>query len=159
MTSNDVKPSVKKAMAFAGLNNDNAPVLLSDNGKCYIASEFRTFLKQMGIKPINGKPCHPQTQGKIERYHRTMKNVVKLDVFYSPEELEDAIGRFVEHYNYHRYHESLNNLTPAAVYFGKDAKILAQRRLTKNKTLKKRRTDYVREKLNLTLNEFLPNFV
>jgi hypothetical protein len=54
------------------------------------------------------------TQGKIERYHRSMKNVVKLDNYYSPWELERAIGRFVEHYNHRRYHESLENVTPAA---------------------------------------------
>jgi len=65
MTSKDVMPSLDKALNFAGLTQNTAPLLLSDNGKCYISSELKDFLNERGIKPINGKPCHPQTQGKI----------------------------------------------------------------------------------------------
>ena len=111
MTSKDVMPSVDKALQFTGLNKENAPKLLSDNGSCYISGEIKDFLEEKGIKPINGKPMHPQTQGKIERYHRTMKNVIKLDNYYSPEDLSKAIAEFVKYYNYERYHESLRNLT------------------------------------------------
>ena len=57
------------------------------------------------------------TQGKIERRHRSMKNVIKLEHSYSPGELEAAIGNFVDYYNHERYHESLNNVTPADVYY------------------------------------------
>ena len=52
-----------------------------------------------------GAPYHPMTQGKIERYHRSMKNVVKLAHYYSPWELERSIAQFVHHYNHERYHE------------------------------------------------------
>ena len=142
MSSEDVKPSVEKAMHFAGLNKNTAPMLLSDNGKCYLSSEIKEFFRNQGIKPINGKPFHPQTQGKIERYHRTMKNVVKLDNYYSPEDLERAIAEFVNYYNHNRYHESLNNLTPADVYFGRAEKVLKQRKEIKEKTIKKRRKNY-----------------
>ncbi len=124
MTSKDVMPSVEKALQFAGLTHDTAPKLLSDNGKCYLSHEFRTFLDDRGIKAINGKPCHPQTQGKIERYHRSMKNVIRLDNYYSPDDLIQAVSEFVDYYNYKRYHESINNLTPADVYFGRDQQIL-----------------------------------
>lgn len=150
MKSEDVKPSIDMALGFAGLTKKNAPKLLSDNGKCYISGELKHFLKEKGVYPINGKPCHPQTQGKIERYHRTMKNVVKLDIYHSPEELIRAIAEFVQYYNYHRYHESLNNLTPADVYFGRAKKILAERRKIKEETIKRRRRDYITEKLLLT---------
>ena len=150
MTSEDVKPSVDMAIAFAGLTKNTAPRLLSDNGKCYISGDLKHFLKEKGIKPINGKPCHPQTQGKIERYHRTMKNVIKLDNYYSPEDLMCAVSKFVDYYNNQRYHESLNNLTPADVYFGRDKKILRERRKIKEKTLQQRRSDYIIKKLLLT---------
>ena len=58
------------------------------------------------------------TQGKIERYHRSMKNVVKLEKYYSPWELDRAIARFVDDYNHRRLHEALDNVTPADVYEG-----------------------------------------
>lgn len=150
MTSDDVKPSVNKAIEFAGLTKESAPRLLSDNGKCYLSSDLRTFLRNEGIKPINGKPCHPQTQGKIERYHRTMKNVVKLDNYYSPGDLENTLEQFVNYYNNQRYHESLDNLTPADVYFGRSHEILLERNRIKEATLKKRRRNYIINKLELS---------
>jgi len=146
MTTEDVKPSIRQALLKTGLTKNTAPRLLSDNGPCYISSEIKSFLKQHGIKQLHGKACHPQTQGKIERYHRTMKNVVKLDNYYSPEELEYALADFVDHYNNHRYHESLNNLTPADVFHGKAEEILKERALTKKKTMRLRRINYYREK-------------
>jgi len=79
------------------------------------------------------------TQGKIERYHRSMKNVVKLQNYYFPWELEQEISRFVDYYNNHRYHESLNNVTPADVYFGRNREILTKRDQIKRKTLALRR--------------------
>ena len=90
------------------------------------------------MKQVHGKPMHPQTQGKIERYHRTMKNVVKLNHFYHPEELIEALSEFVENYNNKRYHESLNNLTPADVYFGRSDKILEQSAFVKQEAINKR---------------------
>lgn len=146
MTSEDVKPSIKQALLKSGLTINTAPKLLSDNGSCYISSEINSFFRQQGIKSIHGKPCHPQTQGKIERYHRTMKNVVKLDNYYSPEELEHAIAEFVNYYNNQRYHESLNNLTPADVFYGQRERILKERVLIKKKTMRIRRRKYYEEK-------------
>jgi len=149
MSAPDVMDTVNDAIKATGLNKNQMPRLLSDNGSCYISGEFRDYLSKIGIKQINGKPCHPQTQGKIERYHRSMKNVVKLDVYFSPEDLYIAIKKFVEYYNSERYHESLNNLTPDDVYFGRPEKILEQRRIIKEKTIKERRLNYLKEKLLL----------
>jgi hypothetical protein len=86
-----------------------------------------------------GKPFHPMTQGKIERYHRSMKNLILLDHYYSPSELEDQIRVFVEYYNNHRYHEALKNVTPADMYYGHDLEILERREQTKQKTILLRR--------------------
>jgi hypothetical protein len=99
------------------------------------------YLDQEDIKHVRGKPHHPQTQGKIERYHRSMKNVIRLENYYSPEELKSAIAAFVDYYNNRRYHESLNNLTPADVYFGRDKEILRKRKEIKQKTMIQRRMD------------------
>lgn len=59
------------------------------------------------------------TQGKIERWHLSLKSRILLENYYLPGDLERAVADFVEHYNHRRYHESLDNLTPANVYFGK----------------------------------------
>jgi len=76
--------------------------------------------------------------------------VVKLNHFYHLEELIEALNEFVENYNNNRYHESLNNLTPADVYFGRSDKILEKRAIIKQKTIDKRRQLYNKEKrLNL----------
>ena len=81
---------------------------------------------------------HPMTQGKIERYHRSMKNVVKLEKYYSPWELERAVARFVDDYNHRRVHEALENVTPADVYEGRRPAILARREQIKRRTLVQR---------------------
>lgn len=146
MKADDARSTVEKAVFLSGISPDPMPKLLSDNGSCFIAGEFRSYLKEIGIRPINGAPLHPQTQGKIERYHRTMKNIVKLDHYYSPEELQRALRQFVHHYNYNRYHESLGNLTPADVYFGRAGKIQREREKIKRETLRRRRQEYYKQK-------------
>ena len=157
MTAPDVMITVEKALAYTGTPKNKRPKLLSDNGSCYISHELKKYLEEKKIKLIHGRPGHPQTQGKIERYHRTMKNTIKLDNYYSPEELKRAVEKFIYYYNNLRYHEALNNLTPASVYNGQAEKILAQRRKTKVNTMKKRRMLYNKEKLitfdkSITLN-------
>ena len=127
------------------------PKLLSDNGSCYVAEELKEYLKNNhGMRQVHGKPAHPQTQGKIERYHRTMKNVVKLHHYYSPEELEAALEKFVTRYNNQRYHESLKNLTPADMYFGRADEILKIRQQIKCETIKRRKKEYYKRKLSKT---------
>ena len=79
------------------------------------------------------------TQGKIERYHRSMKNLLLLEHYYSPSELENQIGRFVSYYNNYRYHEALNNVTPVDVYYGRKREILTRREQIKKETLLLRR--------------------
>ena len=72
-----------------------------------------------------------------------MKNVVKLQHYYSPSELERAISEWVEYYNNQRYHESLNNVTPADVYFGRDKEVLKKRNKLKEQTLTLRRQQHL----------------
>jgi transposase InsO family protein len=93
-----------------------------------------------------GAPYHPQTQGKIERYHRTMKNVVTLQHCYFPWELEAALRDFVAYDNNERYHESLDNVTPADVYFGRQYAVLTERDKIKRLTMKRRKKEYLEQK-------------
>src|SRR4030081_389766 len=96
---------------------DRRPRLLSDNGPSYVATELADWLGEHSMSHTRGKPYHPMTQGKIERWHLSLKSRILLDNYYLPGDLERAVAAFVEHYNHRRYHESLDNLTPADVYF------------------------------------------
>ena len=139
MTSDDVSRTIDKAIEKAGVTFQNPPCLLSDNGPCYIASSLKQYLcKEYNIKHIHGKPLHPQTQGKIERYHRSMKNVIKLNHYFCPSELENAIDGWVKYYNERRFHESLDNLTPRDVYLGQGEKIKKIREIIKQNSINKR---------------------
>ena len=142
MRAEDVTETLDEALMAADLKNRNPPKLLSDNGSCYISNELAAYLETKNMKHVRGRPLHPQTQGKIERYHRSMKNVVKLDNYFSPGQLEDKLMEFVNYYNNQRYHESIQNLTPAEVYFGTGEKKLKQRKLSKTKTLNARKKQY-----------------
>ena len=142
MTASDVKETLDEAVSNTGVNHiqvKHRPRLLSDNGPCYISGELKSYLEKQGMTHTRGAPYHPMTQGKIERYHRSMKNVVKFQNYYFPWELEQELKRFVDYYNNHRYHESLNNVTPADVYFGRNRQILTKRDQIKRKTLALRR--------------------
>jgi len=118
-------------------------VLLSDNGPGYLSRQFGEYLRLGGIKHIVASAYHPQTNGKIERYHRTIKGDIKLLPYEMPGELKEAIKAFIEYYNYRRYHEGLGDVTPYDVYTGRHLKILQKRKEAKYRTLQARR-DYNR---------------
>jgi putative transposase len=120
------------------------PRLLSDNGPSYIAGELADYLNGKQMSHVRGAPFHPQTQGKIERWHQTLKNRVLLENYFLPGDLEQQIEAFVEHYNHQRYHESLDNVTPADAYFGRAAAIIKRRERIKRQTLQYRRLQHRR---------------
>ncbi len=145
MTANDVAETLDDALHFTGLDQikvRHKPRLLSDNGPCYLSGELSSYLENNGMTHTRGKPYHPQTQGKIERWHRSMKNQILLNNYYLPGELQEHIQQFVSYYNHERYHESLDNLTPADVYYGRGKAILDQREKIKCDTLSMRRKMY-----------------
>ena len=139
MNASDVQDTLDMALAKSNVHEikvRHRPRLLSDNGPCYLSKELKSYLKDNQMTHTRGAPYHPQTQGKIERYHRSMKSVIKLEHYYMPGELRLAIGQFVDNYNNHRYHESLDNCTPADVYFGRYKQVLTERQKIKQQTLK-----------------------
>ena len=110
MKAEDVTDTLELALKASGC--DRATVIhkprpLSDNGSSYIADDLAKWLDDRDMEHIRGAPYHPQTQGKIERWHQTLKNRILLENYYLPGDLETQIEAFVGHYNYHRYHESL----------------------------------------------------
>jgi transposase len=141
MSADDVQELLDLAITKTGITKikvRHRPRLLSDNGPCYVSGQLKSYLKERKIDHIRGRPYHPVTQGKIERFHRSLKNVINLDKYYYPWELEKQLEEFVNYYNHERYHESINNLTPADVYAGKKEKVLNEREEIKRKTMKMR---------------------
>ena len=142
MTASDVSDTLTIALRSSGLERvrvRHRPRLLSDNGPSYLSAQLGSWLAEHGMTHTRGKPYHPMTQGKIERYHRSMKNQILLENYYLPGQLEQRLAEFVDYYNLRRYHESLNNLTPADVYFGRGQTSLTRRENTKLKTIALRR--------------------
>jgi transposase InsO family protein len=115
MGAADVTETLDLARAATGVDRvrvEHRPRLLSDNGPCYVSGELRAYLAEHGMRHTRAAPYHPMTQGKIERYHRSMKNVVKL---------------------------SLGNVTPDDMYAGRQHAILNRRERIKRETLEQRK--------------------
>lgn len=145
MRAEDVTETLDMALEASGCASasiKHRPRLLSDNGPSYIAEELADYIESNRMSHVRGAPFHPQTQGKIERWHQTLKNRVLLENYFLPGDLEAQIEAFVEHYNHQRYHESLDNVTPADAYFGRAEAIIKQRERTKRKTIQHRRLQH-----------------
>lgn len=145
MKAEDVTATLDLALRASGLETAkpaDRPKLLSDNGSSYIAGDLATWLADRQIKHLRGAPYHPMTQGKIERWHQTLKNRILLENYFLPGDLEAQIAAFVDDYNHRRYHESIDNLTPADVYFGRGPAILVKRERIKRQTIANRRLQH-----------------
>jgi transposase InsO family protein len=145
MRTEDVTDTLELALAASGCDQAHVhhrPRLLSDNGPSYIAAELAQYIEAKNMSHVRGAPFHPQTQGKIERWHQTLKNRILLENYFLPGDLEFQIKAFVEYYNHQRYHESLNNVTPADAYFGKAEAIIQQRERIKRQTIEHRRLQH-----------------
>ena len=150
MRARDVSDTLDLALKSSGLETatvKHRPRLLSDNGPSYVSAELKDWLDDHGMGHTRGRPYHPMTQGKIERWHRSMKNQVLLENYYLPGDLEARLGEFINYYNTQRYHESLNNLTPEDVYTGRGQTVLNRRMKIKQKTIAERRRPYYKQKV------------
>jgi transposase InsO family protein len=145
MKADDVTATLAMALDASGLDKAKVlhrPRLLSDNGSSYVSDDLARWMERHDMAHIRGAPYHPMTQGKIERWHQTLKNRILLENYYLPGDLEAQIEAFVVDYNHCRYHESIDNLTPADVYFGRGQTILLQRERIKHQTITQRRLQH-----------------
>jgi transposase InsO family protein len=102
MKAEDVTTTLDLALQASGLEQAklaDRPRLLSDNGSSYIAGDLAKWLADRNIKHLRGAPYHPMTQGKIERWHQTLKNRILLENYFLPGDLEAQIAAFVDDYN------------------------------------------------------------
>jgi putative transposase len=139
MTAEDFAEVIEDACDKAGVVREDMPNLVSDRGPALISGTLRDYLVGKGIHHILARPYHPQTNGKIERYHKSLKKVVKLHTYDCPNELKAEVGKFISQYNKSRYHESLGNVTPDDVFYGRRDGIIKVRN-------QKRRLTFMRRK-------------
>ena len=145
MKAEDVTATLEMALDASGLDKAKVlhrPRLLSDNGSSYVSDDLAKWMERHDMAHVRGAPYHPMTQGKIERWHQTLKNRILLENYYLPGDLQAQIEAFVADYNHRRYHESIDNLTPADVYFGRGHTILLQRERIKRQTITQRRLQH-----------------
>jgi putative transposase len=146
MSANSLIEVVQEAVDATGMTDvpvEDRTKLLSDNGAGYISRSFRDYLQLVGIRHILAAPFHPQTNGKLERYHQSIKREVNQLPYELPSQLERAIADFVDYYNYRRYHKALGNVTPADVLYGRREEIIERRKEMQIQTINLRR-DYNR---------------
>ena len=144
MSANSLIEVVQEAVDVTGMTDvpvEDRTKLLSDNGAGYVSRSFRDYLRLVGIGHILAAPFHPQTNGKVERYQRSLKREVNQLPYELPSQLERAIAGFVDYYNYRRYHKALGNVTPADVLYGRREEILERRKEVQLQTINRRR-DY-----------------
>ena len=138
MTADSLIEVVQLAVDVTGMTEvplEDRTRLLSDNGSGYVSRAFRDYLSLVGIRHIRATPYHPQTNGKLERYHQSIKQEVNQVPYQVPSDLEVAIAGFVDYYNNRRYHKALSNVTPDDVLRGRREGILIRRREVKAQTL------------------------
>ena len=134
-------PSIQEAVDATGMTEvpvEDRTRLLSDNGPGYVSRAFQDYLHLVGIRHILAAPFHPETNGKLERYHRTIKQEVNQVPYEQPSQLERALADFVDYYNFRRYHKALGDVAPADVLYGRREQILQRRKEVKAQTIQNR---------------------
>ena len=157
MTADSLIQVVQVAVDITGMTEvplEGRTRLLSDNGSGYVSRAFRDYLSLVGIRHIRAAPYHPQTNGKLERYHQSIKQEVNQVPYEAPSDLEEAISGFVDYYNNLRYHKALGNVTPDDVLHGRREEILITRKDVKAQTLasRKRYNRLLRESQNTAIS-------
>jgi putative transposase len=141
MTAQSISEVVQQAVEWSGMGQvpvEDRTRLLSDRGPGFLARALEDYLRMLEIRHIYCSPYHPQTNGKLERFHETLQARLNLLVYTSPEALREAMAEFIEFYNHRRYHEGIGNVTPADVYYGRREEILKRRKEQKQATLESR---------------------
>ena len=142
MTSPSLIEVVQDAVDSTGMTDvrvEDRTRLLSDNGSGYISRAFQEYVQLVGIRHIFAAPYHPQTNGKLERYHQTLKRSVNQVLYDVPRDLQCAISEFVNFYNFRRYHKALKDITPSDMLAGRRDEILGRRREAKDRSLQRRK--------------------
>lgn len=126
MTTADVEIILQRAKElFPGVQ----PRIISDNGPQFIAKDFKEFIRFCGMTHVRTSPFYPQSNGKIERWHQSLKKeCIRPKTPSSVEEARRVVATFVHTYNHHRLHSAIGYLAPVDKLHGRDTLILQQRK-------------------------------
>ena len=145
MTGDTIKNATEEAFRITGKNPKS---IQSDNGSCYISQEYKTCISKFNVEPRYIHPHCPNENAEIERYHRTLRELVDPNEAENFDALHKLIKEQVYYYNHERYHSAIGFITPYDKYTGKAEKIFSER-TKKLKTAKEKR---IKENLNLYRN-------
>ncbi len=107
---------------------DAKPRMISDNGPQFISKDFKEFIRISGMTHVKTSPYYPQSNGKLERYHRTIKSTcIRARTPLSLQDARNSVADFVDHYNTRRLHGAIGYITPKNKLDGRAEKILAER--------------------------------
>ena len=125
MTEQDVEIIVQRALEkFPGVK----PRIISDNGPQFMAKDFKTFIRIKGMDHVRTSPYYPQSNGKLERWHKSLKaECIRPKTPVNIEEAKRLVSDYVDDYNTHRLHSAIGYVTPADKLAGKAPEILANR--------------------------------
>lgn len=125
MTEADVEIILQRAREkFPGVT----PRIISDNGPQFVAKDFKAFIRICGMTHVRTSPYYPQSNGKLERWHRSVKSeCIRPGVPLSLEEARRLVGDYVTHYNAVRLHSAIGYVTPNDKLEGREAAIFAER--------------------------------
>lgn len=130
---------IELACKNAKVNPEDMPKLVSDRGPALVSDDLNEYLDEVGIYHIYAAAYHPQTNGKIERWHKSLKTNVYVHDYNKLDELKKSVGTFISYYNKNRYHESLGNVTPDDVFYGRRDEIVKARSEKKIITMEHRK--------------------
>jgi len=124
-----------------------SPRIISDNGSQFIAREFKAFISQMELSHVRTSPNYPQSNGKIEAFHKNIKTeCLRRQSFLSQDELRTAVKSYIDFYNHKRLHSGIHYLPPVAVLNGNAESILKQRDRKLEQARKRRQQNYLAKK-------------
>jgi len=125
MKEEEIELIIQKALE---LYPDESPRVISDNGPQFVSRDFKAFIKLAGMDHVRTSPYYPQSNGKIERYHREIKqDCIRAKVISSLEQAKKEVTDFVDHYNNHRLHSAIDYITPADKLEGNEDRIFKLR--------------------------------
>lgn len=153
MTEADVEIVLQRAKEIFP---DESPRVISDNGPQFIARDFKEFIRISGMSHVRISPYYPQSNGKIERWHQSLKKeCIRPKCPLSLEDAQRIVGDFVNYYNTRRLHSSIGYISPNDKLEGREKEIFAERdrklqeARENRKTMRQRHKQVVKERLNL----------